>query len=296
MPTETAGLSWNLVSDFEQLTEFPFMVQALEAGTIVAVMAGAIGWFMVLRRQAFAGHTLSVIAFPGAAGATLAGLPLALGYFGACGIGALALSLVSRAARGEPSGESAAIGAVQALGLGLGFLFVTLYSGQLSDLESLLFGTFLGITAAQVQTLLWVALAALAILALIGRPLLFASVDGAVARAAGAPTGALAVVFLLLLGLAVAATAEITGALLVFALLVTPAATAQQVTARPARGLALSVALALAVAWLGLAIAYFSPYPVGFWVTSLSFGLYVAVRLLLGPLARRRAEPLEAAA
>lgn len=296
MGIELAGFSWNPVSDLEQLTEFPFMVQALEAGTIVAVMAGAIGWFMVVRRQTFAGHTLSVIAFPGAAGATLAGLPLALGYFGACGLGALVLSAVGRGERGGLSSESAATGTVQAFGLGLGFLFVSLYGGQLTSLESLLFGTFLGITAAQVQTLFWIALVALAILALIGRPLLFASIDGAVARAAGVPTGALALAFLLLLGLAVAATAEITGALLVFALLVTPAATAQQITARPGPGLALSVALALAVTWLGLGIAYFSPYPVGFWVTSLSFGLYVAVRLLLGALARRGPEPLGAPA
>jgi zinc/manganese transport system permease protein len=279
MIVEIAGLSWSPVSDLEQLTSFPFMAQALQAGTIVAAMAGAIGWFMVLRRQAFAGHTLSVIAFPGAAGATLAGLPVAIGYFGACGFGALVLSVVSPPERRGLSSESAAIGAVQAFGLGLGFLFVTLYSGQLSGLESLLFGTFLGITAGQVQTLLWVAVVALAALALIGRPLLFASVDGAVARAAGVPTRVLALVFLLLLGLAVAATAEITGALLVFALLVTPAATAQQITARPGPGLALSVALALAVTWLGLGIAYFSPYPVGFWVTTLSFGLYVAVRV-----------------
>jgi zinc/manganese transport system permease protein len=291
VPTDLAGISLNPIGDFEQLTEFPFMVQALEAGTIVAVMAGTVGWFMVLRRQTFAGHTLSVIAFPGAAGATLAGLPLALGYFGACGIAALVLSTVSRPAGVGRAGESAAIGVVQAFGLGLGFLFVTLYNGQLSDLESLLFGTFLGITAGQVQTLLWIALAALAVLALIGRPLLFASVDGAVARAAGVPTGALALAFLLLLGLAVAATAEITGALLVFALLVTPAATARQITARPGRGLSLSVALALAVTWLGLSIAYFSPYPVGFWVTSLSFGLYLAVRLFRGALPRRAAEP-----
>jgi zinc/manganese transport system permease protein len=292
MGTEMAALSWNPVSDFEQLTTFPFMVQALEAGTIVAVMAGAIGWFMVLRRQTFAGHTLSVIAFPGAAGATLAGLPIALGYFGACGLGALALSLVSGSDRGGLSSESAAIGTVQAFGLGLGFLFVSLYGGQLSGLEALLFGTFLGITAGQVQTLLWVALAALAILALVGRPLLFASVDGAVARAAGVPTRLLALAFLLLLAMAVAATAEITGALLVFALLVTPAATAQQITPRPGPGLALSVALALAVTWVGLGIAYFSPYPVGFWVTTLSFGLYVVVRVaahLLGGLAERAA-------
>lgn len=290
--TELAGLSWDLVGDLEQLTEFPFMVQALEAGTIVAVLAGAIGWFMVLRRQAFAGHTLSVIAFPGAAGATLAGLPLALGYFGACAACALALATVTHPAAGaRRGGESAAIGTVQAFGLGLGFLFVTLYSGQLGEIESLLFGTFLGIAAAQVQTLLWVAVVALAALAAIGRPLLFASVDGAVARASGVPVGVLSLVFLFLLGLAVAATAQIVGALLVFALLVTPAATAQQITARPGPGLALSVALALLVTWLGLAIAYFSPYPVGFWVTTLSFGVYVGVRLVLS-LRGRRAEPL----
>jgi zinc/manganese transport system permease protein len=280
MRIELAGLSWNPVSDLEQLTTYPFMVQALEAGAIVAVMAAAIGWFMVLRRQTFAGHTLSVIAFPGAAGATLAGLPIALGYFGACGLGALVLALFGRGGRGSDSGgESATIGTVQAFGLGLGFLFVGLYGGQLVGLESLLFGTFLGITAGQVLTLLWVAVAVFAVLALIGRPLLFASVDAGVARAAGVPTGLLDLAFLLLLGLAVAATAQITGALLVFALLVTPAATAQQLTARPGPGLALAIVLALAVTWLGLAIAYFSPYPVGFWVTSLSFGLYVAVRV-----------------
>ncbi|HEX3608480.1 MAG TPA: metal ABC transporter permease [Solirubrobacterales bacterium] len=287
MSAEIAALSLNPVGDFEQLTEFPFMVQALQAGTIIAVMAGTIGWFMVLRRQAFAGHTLSVIAFPGAAGATLAGWPIALGYFGACGLGALSLSLVGRGRHRGLSSESAAIGTVQAFGLGLGFLFVSLYGGQLGGLESLLFGTFLGITAGQVQTLLWIAVAALAALAVVGRPLLFASVDAAAARAAGVPSGALALAFLLLLGLAVAATAEITGALLVFALLVTPAATAQQITARPGRGLALSVALALAVTWLGLGVAYFSPYPIGFWVTSFSFGLYLAVRLVRGALARR---------
>jgi zinc/manganese transport system permease protein len=258
------------------------MVQALQAGTIVAVISGAIGWFMVLRRQAFAGHTLAVIAFPGAAAATLAGLSVAVGYYGFCGLGALALAVASAGqARGQSS-ESAAIGTVQAFGLGLGFLFVSLYRGQLSDLETLLFGTFLGITAAQVQTLFWIAAAAVVILAIIARPLLFASIDGAVARASGVPTAALEIGFLLLLGLTVAATAQITGALLVFALLVTPAATAQQLTARPVLGLALSVVIALLVTWIGLSIAYFSPYPVGFWVTSLSFASYVGVRVAIG--------------
>ena len=271
-------LSWDLVADWEQLTTYPFMVQALEAGAIVAVMAGAIGWFMVLRRQTFAGHTLAVISFPGAAAATLAAIPVAFGYFGACGLGALALAAFGREGSSGRAGESAAIGTLQAFALGLGFLFVGLYGGQLAGLEALLFGTFLGITESQVVTLLCIAVVVLAALAVLGRPLLFASIDGSVARAGGVPTRLLGVAFLLLLGLAVAATAQITGALLVFALLVTPAATAQLITARPGRGLALSVVLAFAVTWLGLGIAYFSPYPVGFWVTSLSFGLYVLVR------------------
>lgn len=280
MPTDLAALSLNPVSDFRQLTEYAFMVQALEAGTIVAVLGAIFGWFMVLRGQTFAGHTLSVVAFPGVAGAALAGLPLALGYFGSCGLAALVLALATANRRDAEAGNSATIGVVQAFGLGLGFLFVNLYGGQLASLESLLFGTFLGITVGQVQTLLWVALASLAVLLAIGRPLLFASVDPDVARAGGVPVRVLAVVFLVLLGLAVAATAQITGALLVFTLLVMPAATAQQLTARPGPGLALSVAFALVVIWVGLTIAYFSPYPLGFWATSVAFGLYLAARLL----------------
>jgi zinc/manganese transport system permease protein len=264
----------------DQLFEFHFMTNALEAGTLVALMASSIGWFMVVRSQTFAGHTLSLIAFPGAAAAALAGAPVFVGYFVACALGALALSGVS--GRGGPrslSHESAAIGTVQAFALGLGFLFVSLYHGLLNGLESLLFGTFLGITNNQVLVLLGVAVAVLVALAAIARPLLFASVDADVARASGVPVGALATGFLLLLGLAVAATSQITGALLVFALLVTPAATAQLITSRPGLSLALSVAIGLVVTWVGLAIAYFSIYPVGFWITSLSFGLYVVARV-----------------
>ncbi len=263
-------LSWDLVADWEQLTTYPFMVHALEAGTIVAVMAGAIGWFMVLRRQTFAGHTLAVISFPGAAAATLAAIPVAFGYFGACGLGALALAALGREGR---SGRCRRVGGDRHRAGVRARPRLPLRQPlrrPLAGLEALLFGTFLGITAAQVTTLLCIAVVVLAALAVLGRPLLFASVDGSVARAGGVPTRFLGVAFLLLLGLAVAATAQITGALLVFALLVTPAATAQLITARPGRGLVLSVVLAFGVTWLGLGIAYFSPYPVGFCVTSLA--------------------------
>ena len=168
---------------------------------------------------------------------------------------------------------------MQAFALGLGFLFVGLYHGLLNGLDALLFGTFLGITDGQAYTLVGVAACALFLLAVAGRPLLFASVDGDVARAAGVPVRALSLGFLLLLGLAVAATSQITGALLVFALLVAPAATAQQLTARPFTGLALSVGIGLAVTWLGLALAYFSIYPAGFFITSLAFAAYVLARV-----------------
>jgi zinc/manganese transport system permease protein len=120
---------------------------------------------------------------------------------------------------------------------------------------------------------------ALACLAVVGRPLLFASIDEEVARARGVPTRALAVVFLLVLGLAVAATAQITGVLLVFALLIAPAATAQLITSRVAAGLALTVLLGVLTTWVGLALAYFYDYPVGFFITSVVFGLYFIARL-----------------
>jgi zinc/manganese transport system permease protein len=272
------GLSWNPVHDVHELFTYPFMVHALEAGTIVAVMSGVIGWFMVLRRQTFAGHTLSMTAFTGASAASLAGAPVAVGYFGICGLGALALAAVSGTRR-SLSSESAATGAIGAFALALGFLFVNLYHGVLNGLDSLLFGTFLGITSSQVLALLVVAAVAIALVALAARPLLFASVDPDVARAAGIRVQLIGLGFLLVLGLAVAETSQITGSLLVFALLVTPAATAQRLTARPLAGVVLSVVLALAVTWLGLTLAYFSIYPVGFYITSISFALYVLARV-----------------
>jgi zinc/manganese transport system permease protein len=279
-----ATLSIDPVSDFQQLTAYPFMVSALEAGTIVAVMAGVVGWFMVLRRESFAGHTLSLMAFPGATGALLLGLPAAAGYFTFCGASALVIG--SSAGSGSVSGgrgrrgqESAVTGAVQAFGLACGFLFLSLYQGVLSGYENLLFGDFLGITRGQVLTLAIVAVLALGFFAVAGRPLLFASVDEPVARASGVPARGLALAFLLVLGLAVAATAQITGVLLVFALLVAPPATAQLITPRIAASLALSVVLGIVITWIGLALAYFYNYPVGFYITTVAFSTYVIARI-----------------
>lgn len=281
----TAPLRWNPLTDARQLFEFQFMVNAFRAGTIVAVGAGVIGWFMVLRRQAFAGHTLAIVGFPGAAAAVWLGLSATLGYFAFC-VAAAVLIAGLHPATGRRGDESAGIGVVQAFALACGFLFVSLYHGFLNGVNALLFGSFLGITDVDVVVLLGAAGLAIAVLAVIGRPLLFASVDADVARARGVPVRGLAVTFLIVLGLTVAEVSQITGTLLVFALLVTPAATAQKLTARPLLSLGVTVAIAVGVTWAGLAVAYYSPYPIGFFITTFAFAGYV-LAALAG--ARRRA-------
>jgi zinc/manganese transport system permease protein len=271
--------SWNPVLDIQQLWSLPSMVNAYRAGAIVAVVAGAVGWFVVLRRQTFAGHTAAMVGFPGAAGAALLGIGASYGYFGFCIGAALVIALLARPGEGGLAHESALTGVVQAFALACGMLFVSLSGSFLGGVEGLLFGSFLGITSGDVTALALVAALVLAALAAIGRPLLFASVDPAVAAARGVPVRALGAVFLVLLGAAAAEVSQITGSLLVFALLVMPAATAQRLTARPALGLLLTALIGVLVTWAALAVAYFTPYPIGFYVTTFAFAAYVAAHL-----------------
>jgi zinc/manganese transport system permease protein len=276
-------LSFDLPSDVHQLLAYQFMVNALQAASAVAVMAAVVGWFMVLRRETFAGHTLSMMSFPGAAAAALAGLPLAAGYFAFCGAGAV---LIAGAAQGPGAARqaqrSAVIGVVGAGSLALGYLLLSLYGGVLESLESLLFGSILGVTRGEVLMLGLVAAGVLAFLAVAGRPLFFASVDGPLAGASRVPVRALSVAFLLVLGLAVAATAQLTGVLLVFALLVAPAAIAREVTPRIGLSLALSVLTGLLIAWVGLGLSYFTNYSPGFFATSIAIVLFTLARVARG--------------
>jgi zinc/manganese transport system permease protein len=296
MPTDAAAphLSWNVFTDVSELLEYHFMINALLAGGLVAVMAGAAGWMMVLRRETFAGHTLSMMAFPGAGAAALIGIPAAWGYYAFCGAGALAIGRLGGRGRRTWSEQSAGIGAVQAGALAVGFLFVSLYGGVLGDLESQLFGTFLGISDAHVLALAGVTCAVLVLLLVLGRPLLFASVDAEVAGARGVPVALLSGAFLLLLGMTVAATSQITGVLLVLALLVGPAASAQAITARPGPSLALTLAIGLFVAWLGLGLSYFSVYPAGFFIATVAFAVYLLARLIGARSPARRPQPAPA--
>lgn len=270
----TGDFSWNLLADIRDMWSLPFMVNAFRAGTIVAILAALIGWFMVLRRQSFAGHTLALVGFPGAAAALWLGIGVIYGYFAACIAAALIIAALPQRGRRGYVEQSALVGTVQAFALASGMLFVALYGGFLGSTNALLFGSFLGITTDQVITLALVAVAALGGLAAIGRPLLFASIDTDVAAAHRVPTRALGTAFLLLLGATAAEVSQITGALLVFALLVLPPATAQLLTPKPARSLLLSVILAVATVWVALFVAYYSPYPIGFWLSSIAFIVY----------------------
>ncbi|MFF3511269.1 metal ABC transporter permease [Streptomyces sp. NPDC002573] len=289
--TGAPAWSWNLLADVHEMWSYPFMLNAFRAGAVVAVVSAVVGWFVVLRRQTFAAHTVSVVAFPGAAGALLLGVSAVYGYFTLCVAAALVLAALRAGGDHE---ESALAGTVQAFLLASGFLFTALYRGLLEGPQTILFGTFLGITSAQVTLLTVVGALVLAVLAVIGRPLLFASVDPTVAAGRGVPDRALSVGFLVLLGAATAEASQITGTLLVFALMVIPAATAQVLTTRPALSLALAVLLAFAATWLGLTAAYYSPYPLGFFVTTIAFAGYLLAlgrRSLREVLGRRGAVP-----
>ena len=276
MPDQTA--SWDLLADIQQLLQFHFMQNAFVAGTLVALLAGVAGYFVVLRGQSFVAHMLSQVGFPGAAAGVLVHVSPVLGLIAFCITAALGIGWMGRDLDAGHRSEPAAVGSILAFSLGLGLLFFRLYAGSAQGIYSFLFGTILGISDRDVQLTLVVAVLCVGALAIIGRPLIFASVDPDVAEARGVPVRALSIAFLVVLALSVAVTVQIVGTLLIFALLVAPGASALLLSARPGRALALSVLLSLAFTWLGLAFAYFTDLPVGFFITSLAFAAYLTVR------------------
>ena len=274
--------SWNPLDDLSMLFHYDFMVHAFEAGTIVAIVAGAIGYFVVLRGSAFAAHALSHIGFAGAAGAVVLGLSPIVGLLAfTLGSGSVIGALGNRLRNRDVT-----IGIVLAWTLGLGVLFISLYTGYATEAYALLFGEILGISVRDVVVTLVAGLITLAAIVFVYRPLLFSSVNEELASARGVPVTALSIGFMAILAVAVTEAVQVVGVLLIFALIVTPAAIAIRFTCHPPYAIAIGVGLALMFTWLGLAIAYFSPHPVSFFITSLAFLTYLAVRVA-EPLRRR---------
>jgi zinc/manganese transport system permease protein len=269
------GFGWNLIRDIQAQFQYAFMQHAYTAGAIVAIVAGVVGYFVVLRSLSFAGHALSHIGFAGATGAVALGVSPIYGLLvftvgGAVGMGALGKRIY---------GRDVVIGIVLAWMLGLGVLFLSLYSGYATEAYALLFGEILGISQTNVVVTLVAGVVTLAAIAIMFRPLLFASVDSDVAEARGVPVRLLSILFMVVLAISVSEAVQVVGVLLIFALLVTPPAIAERLTARPGRSIALSVLLALLFTWVGLFVSFYLPYPVSFFITTLAFVTYLLVRL-----------------
>jgi zinc/manganese transport system permease protein len=250
-----------------------FMRNALLGGTLVALAAGLIGFFIVVRNSAFAAHALAHIGFPGATGAVLLGLPVTVGLATFCIGGALIIGALGKRA----DEREVATGTVLAAATGLGLFFSSLATKSSSTVTNVLFGNLLAVTHEQLITFT-VAVAVLAlVVGFVYRPLLFASVNPEVAGAKGVPVRLLSVVFMALLGLAVTMAVQAVGTLLLFALVVTPAATAIMLTARPGLAMAVSTVLAIVSVWLGLALSAMFNVPPSFVIVSIVCVIWLVV-------------------
>lgn len=274
----------------------PFIQHALLAGTAIALFSGLVGYFLVLRGQVFAGDALSHVAYAGALAALAAGVDLRLGLFA----GTVLVGLLLGRLGGRTAVDDVVIGTVFSWVLGLGVFFLALYTTHAATANStantnVLFGSIFGISATAAVQAAAIAAGGIALLLLIARPLLFASLDPAVAAARGVPVRLLGPVFLGLVGVAAAEASQAIGALLLFGLLAAPPAAAQLLTSRPWSAFALSGALAVAATWIGIVIAYAAPaVPVSFAVMATAAAGYAAAGLTTG-LRRRldRTAPAE---
>ena len=260
---------------FTDLLAQHFVHTALLAGAVVAVVSGAIGIFVVTRGASFAVHAISELGFTGAAGALVLGIDPVIGMISGSLVVGLVLGLLSLRGRERDS----AIGAVLAFGLGIGVHFLSLYRGYATQATNLLFGSIVGVSSRQLFELTIVALIVTAGLAACYRPLLFSSVDPEVAAARGVPLRALSVAIFLLLALTTAEAIQVVGVLLVLTLVITPAAAAQRLTARPGLALALSILVALVATEGGILLSLAQSWPTSFFISAISFAIYIAARV-----------------
>ena len=262
--------------DYGQL--LPLVTNSLIAGAALGLVGGLIGTFVMLRDLAFAVHGIAELSFAGAAFALLVGANVIFGSLAGSVIAAVILGFMGKRARDRNS----SIGVIMPFGLGLGILFLSLYEGRSANKFGLLTGQIVSVDTVQVNLMLICSAVVIAALLAIWRPLTFASADPELAVARGVPAGKLSVVFMVLLGLAVALSIQIVGALLVLALVITPAAAAMRVTASPRLVVLLSVLFATGSVLGGILLALGGRIPISPYVTTISFLIYVACRIIGG--------------
>ncbi|HEV7907166.1 MAG TPA: metal ABC transporter permease [Pseudonocardiaceae bacterium] len=265
------------------LLKYDFTQNALLAAAVLGLVAGVLGPLVVMRKMSFAVHGTSELAFTGGAAALLLGFGVGYGALAGAVVAAVLLGLLAQ----RDSERDSVIGAVLAFGLGMGVLLLSLYNGRAANKFGLLTGQIVGVQSADLWLLIGCTLAVLVVLAVIYRPLLFASVDPDVAVARGVPLRVLTPVFAVLTGVATALSVQIVGALLVLALMITPAAAACRVTSSPLRATVLAVVFAEVSAMGGIVLSLAPGIPVSAFVTAISFAIYLACRVLGGARVRR---------
>jgi zinc/manganese transport system permease protein len=276
----TSPSSLNLIQEVQHMFSVDFMQHAFLAGTVLAIVAGLVGYFIVLRHLVFAVEALSHVTFTGALLAAIVGQSPLVGLFGATALVALAMGILGT--RSQARSRDVEVGTVLAWVLGLGVLFLSIYTTKASGAKgnlgvNILFGSILGLQPQQVEWIVIVGMLAILAILTIARPLLFASLDPEVAVVRGLPVRRLNILFLILVAISVAVAVPAVGALLNSALIVTPAAIAQRLVSRPFIALLLSAALALLFTWLGITIGFYAPVPISFLISTIAFFSYVAV-------------------
>ncbi len=275
---------WDKLFNFDNYGELLALLHnSILAGAILGLVGGLIGVFVMMRDLTFAVHGISELSFAGASFALLIGANVVIGSIGGSLVAALLIGVLGVRARER----SSVIGVLMPFGLGLGVLFLALYPGRSSNKFGLLTGQIVAVDDPQVLWLGAISAVVLLALAVIWRPLMFASVDPDIAAARGVPVRALSPIFMLVLGLTVAMAVQIVGALLVLSLLVTPAAAAMRVTASALWVPVLSVAFAMVSTVGGIMLALGGSVPISPYITTISFTIWVICRILGGARARR---------
>lgn len=256
--------------------QYSFIQNAFIAGTCVAIVAAIMGYFLIVRGLTFAGHALPNIGFAGAAGAVLLGIDPVIGLLAFTISAAVAIGILGKAIRER----DIAVGIIMTFALGLGILFLSLYSGYAERVYSILFGQIVGISQENVLFTALFSFLTLSALLTLFRPLLFSSFDPEVAEARGVPVKLLGIVFLILVAITVSIAVQIVGALLFFTLLIGPAATTLRIVHRPLWAILLAIILGICYTWLGIFFAANGSWPVSFYIATISFGVYFPIRLL----------------
>jgi zinc/manganese transport system permease protein len=281
---------------FDFLT-YTAIQNALVAGSLAAVIAAIVGYFLVVRGMTFTAHALPNIGFAGAAGAVVLGLEPVVGLLTFSISAAIAIGLLGKQLRER----DIAVGIAMAFALGLGVLFISLYHGYAEQVYSILYGNILGVSQTDVLVTVVLSTVIISLIFIFFRPLLFSSLDPVVAEAHGVPVRLLTMIFLILVAITISMSVQVVGALLIFTLLIGPPATAMRIVQRPLWTIIIAILLGVCYTWLGIffaanglfGIAGTDTWPASVYITSLSFGVYLPIRLLsplwIGRKARRHA-------